>query len=70
MVIRPRDHRKPLLEMAVVTRSLLSFTAASGKPTITITAFPLPPLTSISTSRASTPKTVAEKTFANMLPRL
>lgn len=48
-VVRDLDQRKPLLAMAVVTRSLLSRTAASGRPTSTIAGSPDPALTSIST---------------------
>src|SRR5437763_399202 len=49
-VVRPRGQKYPLLEIAVVTRSLLSLTAASGKPTTTMTGLPPAALTSISTS--------------------
>src|SRR4029453_15307035 len=52
--------------MAVVTRSRLSLTAASGSPTITMFGSPPAPLTSISTSYASTPYTAAEEIFANI----
>jgi len=50
------------LERAAITRSLLSFTAASGRPTTMMDGSPDPVLTSISTSVASTPTTAAEKT--------
>src|SRR5881397_3350163 len=51
----PRGRKYPLFAIAVVTRSRLSFTAASGKPTMTMTGSPPAPFTSISTSYASTP---------------
>jgi hypothetical protein len=65
MVIRfPYGQRNELLEMAEVTRSLLSLTAVSGSPTTAIlSVFPHPACTSISTSNASTPTTAAEYTF-------
>ena len=62
IVVRSRGQRNALLAIAVVTRSLLSFTAVSGKPTTTIFGSPEPVFTSISTSRASTPWMAAEKT--------
>lgn len=55
--------------MAVVTRSRLSRTPASGRPTTTIWVFVSGPpelLTSTSTETASTPTTAVEKTRANM----
>ena len=49
-------HLRPLLTIAVVTRSTLSRTAASGSPTSRISSFPpLAASTSISTPTASTP---------------
>ncbi len=66
MVVRSRGQRKPLFEMAVVTRSLLSRTAASGRPTTMTTGFPVPVLTSTSTCVASTPCSAAEKTRVSM----
>src|SRR5713101_5751308 len=50
IVVRLRDHLYALLAIAVRTRSLLSFTAAAGRPTMTIFGSPAPALTSISTS--------------------
>src|SRR5688572_5245514 len=69
MVVRPRGFLKPELVSAVLTRSRDSFTAASGKPTITITLSPQPELTSTSTGKASMPLTAAENTRASM-PRM
>src|ERR1700731_3384912 len=64
VILFPYRQRNELLEMAEVTRSLLSFTAVSGNPTTAIlSVFPHPAWTSISTSNASTPTTAAEYTF-------
>ena len=49
MVERPIGNLKPELESAVLTRSRDSFTAASGRPTMTMTVSPHPELTSTST---------------------
>jgi hypothetical protein len=59
IVIRfPCGQRRALLEMAEVTRSLLSLTAVSGSPATAILSVLLQPAwTSISTSKASTPTT-------------
>src|ERR1017187_3500895 len=51
MVVRPIGNLKPELLRAVVTRSRDSFTAASGRPTMTISVSPQPALTSTSTGK-------------------
>ena len=66
IVVRSRGQRKPLFEIAVVTRSLLSRTAASGRPTTMTTGLPEPVLTSTSTWMASTPCSAAENTRVSM----
>ena len=66
MVVRPIGNLKPELVSAVVTRSRDSFTAASGRPTMTISVSPQPALTSTSTGYASMPLSAAEQTLANM----
>jgi hypothetical protein len=61
VILFPYGQRNELLEMAEVTRSLLSLTAVSGNPTTAIlSVFPHPAWTSISTSNASTPTTAAQ----------
>jgi DNA-binding LacI/PurR family transcriptional regulator len=61
VILWPLGHRRALLQMADVTRSLLSFTAVSGSPTTAIlSGLPHPAWASISTSKASTPTTAAE----------
>jgi hypothetical protein len=61
VILFPYGQRNPLLQMAEVTRSLLSLTAVSGSPTTAILSeLPQPVWTSISTSNASTPTTEAE----------
>ena len=61
VILCPYGQRNPLLQMAEVTRSLLSLTAVSGRPTTAIlSVLPHPAWTSISTSKASTPTTAAE----------
>jgi hypothetical protein len=60
-VILPRGRRRALLLSALRTRSLLSLTAVSGKPTTaTLPSGPHPACTSISISKASTPTIAAE----------
>ena len=66
MVVRPIGNLKPELVSAVVTRSRDSFTAASGRPTMTISVSPQPALTSTSTGYASMPLSAAEQTLANI----
>ena len=66
MVVRPMGNLKPELVSAVVTRSRDSFTAASGRPTMTMTVSPQPALTSTSTGYASMPLTAAEQTLESM----
>src|SRR5436190_21363965 len=66
MVVRPMGGLKPEFEIAVMTRSRDSFTAVSGKPTITMSVSPQPTLTSTSTGNAWMPWTAAEQTRANM----
>src|SRR5213594_876475 len=66
MVMRPRGILKPELERAVPTRSRDSLTAASGRPTITMTESPQPAMTSTSIGYASIPLTADEKTRANI----
>src|ERR1700692_1654887 len=70
VILCPYAQRTELLEMAEVTRSLLSLTAVSGNPTTAIlSVFPQPAWTSISTSKASTPTTAAEYTFDGITER-
>ena len=66
MVVRPMGFLNPELLSAVLTRSRDSFTAVSGRPTMTITLSPQPELTSTSTGNASMPLTAAENTRASM----
>jgi len=66
IVVRPIGNLKPELVRAVLTRSRDSLTAASGKPTMTMTVSPQPAFTSTSTKYASMPMTAAEQTLANM----
>ena len=63
-VMRPSGIRKPQLTIAARTRSLLSFTTASGKPTIAKRGRPLPRWTSTRTSGASMPCCARLKTVA------
>src|SRR5205814_1643401 len=65
IVVRPNVKLNPELISAVMTRSRDSFTAASGRPTMTIIVSPYPALTSTSTGYASMPLTAAEQTLAN-----
>jgi hypothetical protein len=58
---------KPELVSAVVTRSCDSFTAAAGRPTMTVMVSLQPQLTSASTGKASIPLTAADKTRARMV---
>jgi hypothetical protein len=66
IVLRPMGNLKPELVRAVLTRSRDSFTAASGKPTMTTIVSPHPELTSTSTGKASMPLTAADKTRASI----
>ena len=66
MVVRPKVKLKPELIGAVMTRSRDFFTAASGRPTMTMMVSPYPAFTSTSTGYASMPFTAAEQTLANV----
>ena len=57
---------RPLLSTAVFTRSRLSFTAASGRPTMLKQGKPLAASTSTCTRYASTPINAALFTWLNM----
>ncbi len=57
---------KPVLVMAARMRSLLSFTAGSGSPTVEYTGRPAERSTSTSTGYASTPSTAAEFVLDSM----
>src|SRR5665213_1943902 len=66
IVERPIGTLNPELLSAVLTRSRDSFTAASGRPTMTITVSPQPHFTSTSTGKAAIPLTAADKTRASI----
>src|SRR5580704_965786 len=66
IVVRPIGNLNPELVRAVLTRSRDSFTAASGRPTMTMNVSPQPAFTSTSTGYASMPLTAAEQTLDNM----
>ncbi|OQA25720.1 MAG: hypothetical protein BWY59_01663 [Verrucomicrobia bacterium ADurb.Bin345] len=67
-VVRPIGGANPEFSSAVQTRSPLSFTAASGNPTMMTFGSPCPALTSISTGYASTPYTAPDHTLDNTPP--
>ena len=66
-VMRPSGIRRPQLRIAACTRSLLSFTTASGKPTIAKRGRPLARWTSTRTSGASMPCCARLRTVATIL---
>ena len=66
IVMRPIGNLNPELVSAVETRSRDSFTAASGRPTMTTMVSPQPELTSTSTGNASMPLSAAEQTLESM----
>ena len=60
--LRRKDWTGSTVTMAVTWKNVTPpQTATSGSPTTTMTELPLPPLTSISTSKASTPKSTHTK---------
>ena len=63
-VIRSKGKAKPALRIAVRTRSRLSRTAESGRPTVVKAGRPAVMSTSTRTSAASTPTSAAESTRA------
>ena len=65
-VIRPKGKRAPAFRIAVFTRSLDSWTAVSGSPTIVIPGWPFPESTSTSTRTPSNPITAQFKTLASI----
>src|SRR5690606_13629183 len=67
-VMRRFGNWKPLLTMALLTRSLLSRTAASGSPTMDRAGSPLAMCTSIATAGASMPTAARLWTSASVIP--
>ena len=65
-MIRCAGNSKPELRIALRTRSRLSRTLASGKPTIVNLGIPNDTSTSTWTGQASTPKTAAVRKPASM----
>ncbi len=64
-VMRRSGNSRPELIMALLTLSLLSFTAFSGKPTMAKLGSPLDKWVSTFTSTASTPSNALEFIVAN-----
>jgi len=67
MVMRFAGKLKPLLIMALRTRSRASFTVVSGKPTSVSAGRPLLICASMTTSGASTPIAARVRTLDNVI---
>ena len=68
IVMRSTGNSSPAFRIAARTRSRLSRTVESGRPTVVKDGRPGATSTSTKTSAASMPKTVAERTRASMAP--